>query len=112
MKSMVAFCGITCSDCKAFEATRENDDAKRKQVADEWSMKPEEVNCVGCTDLKGPHIEYWKTCSIRNCGSAKEVENCAFCVDYSCEKLDDFHAKAPKAKEALENQREAASEKK
>ncbi len=112
MKRMVAFCGITCTDCKAFVATHENDDAKRKQVADEWKLKPEEVNCIGCTDPNGLRIDYWKTCPIRNCGTEREVENCASCVDYSCEKLEKFQEKSPKAKETLENLRGADSEKK
>ena len=103
MKRMVAFCGITCTDCKAFVATHENDDAKRKQVADEWKMKPEEVNCIGCTNPNGLHIDYWKTCPIKNCGTEKGVENCASCVDYSCEKLEKI---SPNAKETLENLRD------
>jgi hypothetical protein len=47
MKKMVAFCGLICTDCKAFIATRENDNAKRKEVAEAWSkafgreIKPE-----------------------------------------------------------------------
>ena len=32
MEKMVAFCGITCTDCKAFIATQENDDAKEKML--------------------------------------------------------------------------------
>jgi hypothetical protein len=112
MKRMVAYCGITCSDCKALLATRENDDVKRKQIAGEWDMKPEDVNCVGCTDTTGPHIDYWKTCGIRTCGLTKEVENCASCSDYSCEKLTSFHEKSPKAKETLENLRKTTAEKK
>ncbi|UCD96880.1 MAG: DUF3795 domain-containing protein [Candidatus Bathyarchaeota archaeon] len=112
MKRLVAYCGITCSDCQALLATRENDDVKRKQIADEWDMKPEDVNCVGCTDPAGPHIDYWETCSIRTCGSTKKVETCASCSDYSCEKLTSFHEKSPKAKETLENLCKTTVEKK
>ncbi len=31
MEKMTAFCGIVCTDCEAFIATQENDDAKRRE---------------------------------------------------------------------------------
>jgi hypothetical protein len=34
MEKMVAFCGIVCTDCKAFIATQENNDVKRREVAE------------------------------------------------------------------------------
>ncbi|UCG36373.1 MAG: DUF3795 domain-containing protein [Candidatus Bathyarchaeota archaeon] len=102
MNRMIAFCGINCSDCKALVATKENDDAKKTAIAEEWKIKPEEVDCHGCIDRSGRHINYWSTCEIRKCGTEKEVENCAHCIDYACEKLGKFHERAPKAKETLE----------
>jgi len=108
MDKIIAFCGINCTDCDAFLATREDDDAGRRKVAVEWSkefgheIKPEEINCDGCLSIDGRHISYCGTCEIRKCGMEKGVENCAYCVDYKCEKLDKFHEQAPKAKERLE----------
>jgi hypothetical protein len=52
---MIAICGIKCNECPAFLATQENDDLKRKEVAEMWSkefqaaFKPEDINCDGCT---------------------------------------------------------------
>lgn len=37
MKEMIAVCGLDCSQCGAFLATKENDDKKRAKVAQEWS---------------------------------------------------------------------------
>jgi hypothetical protein len=37
MVKIVAFCGLICTDCGAFIATQENDDAKRREVAEAWS---------------------------------------------------------------------------
>jgi len=71
MDKMVAFCGITCTDCKAFIATKENDEAKKRAVAEEWKIQPEEVNCEGCLDQNGGHISYWGTCDIGTCGTEK-----------------------------------------
>jgi hypothetical protein len=108
MENMVAVCGITCADCGAFIATQENDDAKRKEVAEAWSkafgheIKPEDINCDGCLTVDGQHINHWSVCEIRRCGTEKEVENCAFCIDYKCEKLEKFLEQVPEAKKKLE----------
>ncbi|MBM3120461.1 MAG: DUF3795 domain-containing protein, partial [Chloroflexi bacterium] len=37
-------------------------------------------------------------CKIRKCGKQKQVENCAYCHEYACEKLTKFFAMAPDAK--------------
>ena len=102
MSKMIAFCGITCTDCKAFIATQQNDDTEKKKVAEEWNVKPEEVSCDGCMNPNGRKNIYWNTCEIRKCGTEKEVENCAYCIDYACEKLGKFHERSPKAKKTLE----------
>lgn len=108
MDDMVAFCGIDCGKCKALIATRNNDAEMKKAIAEEWTkesghqIKPEDINCVGCLVLDGSHISYCSVCEIRNCGTKKKVQNCAYCVEYKCEKLTKFHENAPKAKEQLE----------
>lgn len=102
MDRMVAFCGITCTDCKAFIATKENDEAAKKAIAEEWKIQPEDVDCEGCTNPDGRHISYWSACEIRKCGTQKSVANCAYCTDYACEQLEKFHEHAPKAKTTLD----------
>jgi hypothetical protein len=89
-------------------ATRENDDAKRKAVAEMWSkqykmaVKAEDINCDGCK-LEGKRlIGYCNICEIRKCGKQKQVVNCAYCDDYGCEKLTKFTNMAPEAKASLE----------
>jgi len=112
MGKIIAFCGLDCFECGAFIATKENSDAKRREVAKEWSkefgreFKPEEINCYGCLDITGPHIGYCGICEIRKCGMEKEVENCAYCIDYACEKLEKFHEQTPNAKKRLEEVRQ------
>jgi len=108
MEKMIAYCGITCTECKAFIATQENDDTKRREVAEAWSkamgkeIKPEEINCEGCLTTNGRHINYCNICEIRKCGTKKGVENCAYCIDYKCEKLVKFLKQAPEAEKTLE----------
>jgi hypothetical protein len=102
MEKMIAFCGITCTDCKAFIATKKNDEMMRKEIARDWKVEPKEVNCDGCANLTGSHINFWSTCEIRNCALKRKVENCAHCIEYACGKLAKLHEHAQKAKETLE----------
>jgi len=113
MDKMIAYCGIVCTECPAFIATQENDDAKRKEVAEAWSkqykmpVKAKDINCDGCKTEGKRLIGYCNICEIRKCGKQKLVENCAHCDEYGCEKLTGFIAMVPHAKETLEGIRKS-----
>jgi len=112
-KKMISVCGLVCSECGAFIATQTHDDKKRKEVAEHWSkeyhveIKPEDINCDGCTSTTGVVFNYPRVCEIRACGLEKKVKNCAFCAEYACEKLTKFFAMAPVAKATLEEIRKS-----
>jgi hypothetical protein len=59
----------------------------------------------------GPHISYCSVCDIRACGAGRKVKNCAYCIEYGCEKLVKFHERAPKAKAELEETRKKTKKK-
>lgn len=113
MERMIAFCGNDCFACPGYIATRNDDDEARAKIAEQWNecsstkMKPEDVNCDGCTDMEGRYIGYCAECGVHQCASARGFENCAVCEDYSCETLDEFHKMAANAKENLEEIRKS-----
>jgi hypothetical protein len=113
MDEMIAYCGIVCTECPAFIATQQNDDAKRKNVAEMWSkqykmsVKPEDIDCDGCISGSKKLLNYCSICEIRKCGQDHGVKNCAYCDDYACEKLTRFHNMAPHAKASLEKIRKS-----
>ena len=97
MNKVLAYCGLDCGGCGAFLAAKNNDNAQRVKTAEEWSkqyghvFKPEDINCGGCTSKGKMNFQYCNVCEIRKCGQEKKLKNCAYCVDYACEKLEILH---------------------
>lgn len=108
MGKLIGFCGLLCSECPAFIATQNDDDAQREQIAKQWTkeyrheIQAEDINCDGCTDPDGKHVGYCNVCEVRTCAIEKGVKNCAYCSDYGCETLSAFLDMAPHVKELLE----------
>ena len=109
MTEIIAFCGLACHECGAFMATKNDDDEKRKKVSQQWSkhfnsdIKPEDINCDGCTTRSSRVFAHCLECKVRLCGIAKGVKNCAYCSDYACDNLQEYFKLAPKMKESLES---------
>ena len=96
MEKQIAYCGLICTDCAAYIATQNDDDEKRQEVVDDWTVrhnhpfKIEDINCDGCLITKGNLVGYCLVCPIRKCGQEKGVANCAYCSDYICDGLNEF----------------------
>jgi hypothetical protein len=65
-------------------------------------IKPEDIDCRGCQHDGNDLFAHCRVCDIRKCAIEKEVENCAVCAEYFCEKLEGFFKMAPGAKDNLE----------
>ncbi len=66
-ESDLAYCGMDCSKCPVFIATARNDDMLRQKTARDWtnsyakiletvgieSLRPEDINCLGCRSEQG-----------------------------------------------------------
>lgn len=110
-KKMIAKCGIVCTECPAYIATRNNDDALRAETAKKWSamfktdIQAADIHCVGCQSETGPLFNYCNSCEIRKCAMEKKASTCAACPEYSCQKLDAFLVQVPEARTVLEGLR-------
>jgi len=100
MKDSLSYCGLVCGTCPIYLATREQNEEKRRkmriditrQIEEHYGQefKPEDVtDCDGCK-TKGQRL------------FSKKLENCAYCSEYACEKLEEFFAKDPEAKDRLD----------
>ena len=108
MEPLIAICGINCAGCPAYIATQKDDDDARAKLAAAWSdppeavIKPEDINCDGCTVTEGRLIVFASMCDVRACGFERKLENCGCCEDYPCDKLDKIFKMDPTAKETLD----------
>ena len=109
MEEMIAFCGMVCTGCPAFLATKNDDDHARKKTVELWKkqfdvdIKPKDINCKGgCLSDGEDTFGHSKVCEIRKCGREKGLENCAHCDEYACETLGNFFKKAPQAMAVLD----------
>lgn len=113
MDEMSAYCGLSCRTCPIFLASREIDEIKKNNLIESIireckehygiEYKPEDISdCDGCKSSSGRLFSGCVDCNIRICASHKQVENCAYCEDYVCEKLSEFFSTVPEAKKCLD----------
>jgi hypothetical protein len=106
---MVAHCGLICTECGAWKATRTMDQAAAASVAAEWSamfasqVKVADVWCDGCL-VEGKKCAHCAECAIRACALQHQVRNCGHCDEYACDKVAGLFAMAPAAKAVLDGE--------
>ncbi len=104
---LLASCGLDCGHCPAFIATQANDIAKLTSLAAEWFDGSNDHTIILCDGGKpnGSDARIMKWCSecpIRACVFERNLENCAYCVDYGCEKLLKVFENSEQAKANLD----------
>lgn len=98
---MIAYCGLNCVTCPIYLATREKNPKKQrrereqiviaiKKYLGEEKRVEDITDCDGCKAQGGRLCSFCQKCQIRKCASEKGLENCAYCSEYSCEKLEKF----------------------
>lgn len=108
MGEMTSICGLKCNECGAFIATRDDDNEKRTEVANEWAamyeaeLKASDINCGGCTSVGATLFQHCTVCEIRKCGVGRGVVNCAHCDEYACGRLEEFFERAPDCRKQLD----------
>ncbi len=90
---MIAVCGLDCLNCDMREATS-NPGLQQKIAA--WFKKelnkdinPDDIHCMGC---KGDRNVHWSAdCWIlRCCVDKKGLEFCYQCVEFPCDRLEEW----------------------
>lgn len=108
MEKLIATCGLTCTECPAYIATKSKNMAALEALAITWSKQYEatvsadDCTCAGCHSTVGPWMSHCAECEIRACGTEKGAENCAACAEYACDRLVKFIEFVPEAKTTLD----------
>jgi hypothetical protein len=104
MSEIIAYCGLTCTDCSAYTATQENNTETLINLALEWygvENNASYCQCDGC--ITDGRKNYWcSECKVRACALEHNVVNCAYCDEYGCEIISGFFGDVPHAKETLD----------
>ncbi len=74
-------CGLDCEQCGAFIATKNNDDALRVKVAEEWARLYDAPVKPG-TGCLSSGIKTYYCQMFRKCATKKAIDTCADCSDY------------------------------
>jgi len=104
---LISYCGIDCSKCETFLATRVNSDAERKKIIKKCNaehrvkLKLEEINRHGCKSNTVRCAFAEDFCAIRKCNIEKSTTHCAACDEYKCDQLKKIIESAPMIGEAL-----------
>jgi hypothetical protein len=117
METLIAYCGLTCDTCPIHLATFEQDKSRqqvmRESIAEQCSklygmnLLPGNIaDCDGCRADTGRIFSGCLDCEIRKCASKKNIDSCAFCIDYACEILKKHFSLDPGAKIRLEEIRQ------
>lgn len=91
METILSYCGMRCDLCLAYLPNVTNKPENRQILSDGWHqyfgfrMSPEEIHCHGCRNCVNLTLD--EDCPVRPCVIERELENCAQCEDYICEKL-------------------------
>ena len=113
MNELLSYCGLVCTTCPIYVATREGKkEEQRKQRIEIANVCREQyglnyeladiTDCDGCRADNGRIFSGCIQCTIRDCAKQKAVETCSHCKEYVCRKLEAFFVHDAAAKTRLD----------
>jgi hypothetical protein len=90
MTEILARCGFRCDLCPGYSGNIHSVQ-DRQETSDGWfkyagfRVAPEDINCPGCF---GKNKTLDRQCPVRPCVMEKGFENCGYCPDMPCDKLN------------------------
>ena len=104
------YCGLICRTCPIYLATRQEDPKKKHEMRVDIARQIEEIygqkssaedigDCDGCKAETGRLFN--AGCEIKQCAIGRQIENCAYCSEYACDKLENIFISDGGARERL-----------
>ena len=95
MGRIIAYCGLPCGDCPAYQATQAGDRDLLDRVLVQWReafdaphLTVADITCDGCQPVDGRLCGYCRHCRIRPCAIGRDIPNCGYCDEYACDELE------------------------
>jgi hypothetical protein len=111
---IIAYCGIVCSECDAYQATQANDMAALERVVAAWREEYKAdftaagIACDGCLATEGSICSHCFECKTRACAFEHSVASCAYCPDFGCDTIKaHMNYAPPEQRQLLETMRAA-----
>lgn len=105
---MIAYCGLDCEHCPAYEATQAGDMEALAKVAEGWSKQfgmeipTDSIVCDGCKSDSGRINAFCSMCQAKSCAAGKGIATCAHCPEFACKILEACPGYMAEGREALE----------
>lgn len=114
MNEELSYCGLICSGCPIYLASRETDRTKKDEmiyhiinmckITYGINYKYDDINdCDGCKGGTDRLFFSCTKCNIRTCAVQKGIDNCAYCDKYACDELNELFRHDPDAKKRLDS---------
>jgi hypothetical protein len=106
--TIIAFCGLVCSNCEGYLATQADNETWKERLAvharDAYGQKDAtaaSVTCDGCTSGKRM-CAYCRQCEVRACAVDKGIAHCGECEAFeSCQIIQAFLQNVPEARQTF-----------
>lgn len=93
MNEEISLCGFNCGICPAYKANLKSD-KDRNAVDKGWKKFHrtrgwvyDEPHCEGCFNTLD-RVPLWSSCPTRRCVLKNNVDNCGYCLDYPCPRIN------------------------
>jgi hypothetical protein len=109
----MAYCGLICGGCPIYQASREENADRQRQMRIEIARKINETyqsqykpvdvtDCDGCKAETGRLFTGCRKCEIRACARKRKLADCGQCDDYACDPLEKMFQTDPEIKTRLD----------
>lgn len=91
-KNLLSPCGLYCGVCGIYVATRDSNESLQKKLAATYGTRPSKTACRGCMQPEPAEclFQLCNSCLIRACARDKDLNSCAQCDAFPCNKIDTF----------------------
>lgn len=95
MNDAISVCGFNCGLCPAYKPNLKSEEDRLK-VDDGWKnfhktrgWVYKDHHCEGCFN-DPQQAPLWSSCPLRKCVLGNKIDNCGYCLDYPCPRLNNM----------------------